>query len=69
MWESPYIYMGISLYITTIMYCGYKARARDIRGGRWGRDSWKFSLQNRVIMAGSGPLECWLGAAAIAERD
>ena len=51
------------------MYCGYKARARDIRGGRWGRDSGKFSLQNRVIMADSGSLECWLGAAAIAEMD
>ena len=31
-----------------------------------GKDSWKFSLQNRVIMAHSGPLECWLEAAATA---
>ena len=35
------------------MYCGYKAIGRGGEG-----DSWKFSLQNRVIMADSGPLEC-----------
>ena len=52
------------------MYCGYKAREIDIGGGGgWGRNSWKFSLHNRVIMADSGPLECWVRAAVITERD
>ena len=45
-----------------------KPEQETLEGGGGEGDSWKFSLQNRVIMAGSGPLECWLGAAALAER-